>query len=123
MAGKENNSTGVSISINTSIASEYDTTNVIVNDLVTDLMNDTASTAAEVVEFGEFIGFEPMRCPNCNHIAFNPYDEYDHCGAYCAAKGLNITCWGCREDQPNQLAHVDYGGCLYDASKDTEKED
>ena len=22
-------------------------------------------------------------------------------------------CWGCREDQPNQLAHMDYGGCLY----------
>jgi len=115
MAGKENNSAGVSI--NTSIASEYDTTNVIVNDLVTDLVNDTASTTTEVV------GFEPMRCPNCNHITFEPYDEYDHCGAYCATKGLNITCWGCREDQPNQLAHVDYGGCLYDASKDTEKED
>jgi len=23
------------------------------------------------------------------------------------------TCLGCRENQPNQLAHVDYGGCLY----------
>ena len=23
------------------------------------------------------------------------------------------SCWGCREDQPNQLAHMDYGGCLY----------
>jgi hypothetical protein len=23
------------------------------------------------------------------------------------------TCWGCRENQPNQLAHVDPGGCLY----------
>ena len=22
-------------------------------------------------------------------------------------------CWGCRESQPNQLAHMDYGGCLY----------
>lgn len=26
------------------------------------------------------------------------------------------TCWGCREDQPNQLAHMEYGGCLYDQS-------
>ena len=24
-----------------------------------------------------------------------------------------ITCWGCRENQPNQEAHMDYGGCLY----------
>jgi hypothetical protein len=23
------------------------------------------------------------------------------------------TCLGCRENQPNQLAHIDYGGCLY----------
>lgn len=26
---------------------------------------------------------------------------------------LVSDCWGCREDQPNQLAHMDYGGCLY----------
>ena len=25
-----------------------------------------------------------------------------------------IGCWGCRENQPNQAAHVDPGGCLYD---------
>ncbi|KKK89664.1 hypothetical protein LCGC14_2730840 [marine sediment metagenome] len=25
------------------------------------------------------------------------------------------TCIGCLEDQPNQLAHMDYGGCLYAA--------
>jgi hypothetical protein len=25
----------------------------------------------------------------------------------------DITCWGCKENQPNQLAHIDYGGCLY----------
>ncbi len=25
----------------------------------------------------------------------------------------NATCWGCRENQPNQLAHMDMGGCLY----------
>jgi hypothetical protein len=23
------------------------------------------------------------------------------------------TCMGCFEEQPNQLAHMDYGGCLY----------
>jgi len=25
----------------------------------------------------------------------------------------NITCIGCLEDQPNQMAHMDVGGCLY----------
>ena len=24
------------------------------------------------------------------------------------------TCWGCRENQPNQMAHTDVGGCLYE---------
>jgi len=30
--------------------------------------------------------------------------------------GCNIreTCWGCEENQPNQLAHIDPGGCLYE---------
>lgn len=23
------------------------------------------------------------------------------------------TCWGCQEGQPNQLAHMDFGGCMY----------
>lgn len=23
------------------------------------------------------------------------------------------SCWGCREDQPNQMAHMDPGGCLH----------
>ena len=23
------------------------------------------------------------------------------------------TCWGCKDDQPNQLAHTDPGGCLF----------
>ena len=25
----------------------------------------------------------------------------------------DLICSGCKEDQPNQLAHMDYGGCLY----------
>ena len=32
------------------------------------------------------------------------------------------TCWGCRENQPNQLAHMDKGGCLYYANTDSEDE-
>ena len=30
------------------------------------------------------------------------------------------TCIGCLEDQPNQLAHMGYGGCLNDESEDDE---
>lgn len=30
-------------------------------------------------------------------------------------KGLSsVTCIGCLEEQPNQLAHMEYGGCMYD---------
>jgi hypothetical protein len=25
-----------------------------------------------------------------------------------------VTCQGCVENQPNQLAHCDFGGCMYD---------
>ena len=27
-------------------------------------------------------------------------------------------CWGCQSEQPNQLAHMDVGGCLYVPSDD-----
>lgn len=33
------------------------------------------------------------------------------------------TCWGCREDQPNQAAHMDEGGCLYIEEKIEKKVD
>jgi hypothetical protein len=26
---------------------------------------------------------------------------------------IPVLCVGCLENQPNQLAHMDYGGCLY----------
>ncbi len=52
-------------------------------------------------------------CPNCSEKTYYCYDDEGHCGAYCARKGPNTTCWGCRNDQPNQLGHMDFGGCLY----------
>jgi len=27
---------------------------------------------------------------------------------------MKTTCEGCRTNQPNQLAHMDVGGCMYD---------
>ena len=32
------------------------------------------------------------------------------------------SCWGCQDNQPNQLAHMDKGGCLYCANSDDEDE-
>lgn len=36
---------------------------------------------------------------------------------YLIPYGCNIEqeCWGCVEKQPNQLAHMDVGGCLYNS--------
>ena len=39
---------------------------------------------------------------------------------------VHPTCWGCKSNppQPNQLAHMDYGGCLYmGSSSDSETDD
>jgi hypothetical protein len=30
------------------------------------------------------------------------------------ARNLKLTCQGCIEEQPNQQAHMDVGGCLYE---------
>ncbi len=39
---------------------------------------------------------------------------------YLAQYGCSIKreCQGCKEDQPNQLAHMDRGGCLYDSENE-----
>ncbi len=31
-----------------------------------------------------------------------------------------VDCWGCRENQPNQLAHMNVGGCLYQEEEEFE---
>ena len=33
-------------------------------------------------------------------------------------KNKTVTCRGCEEDQPNQLAHMDPGGCMYESEDD-----
>ena len=32
-------------------------------------------------------------------------------------------CWGCVQDQPNQMAHMEWGGCLYDESIEVDNSD
>ena len=47
--------------------------------------------------------------------------EDETCDVHNENKNKNeITCWGCREKQPNQLAHMDPGGCLHFVASDDE---
>ena len=41
------------------------------------------------------------------------YDNQEQCLTHSSSDMINKTCWGCLEDQLNQLAHMDIGGCLY----------
>lgn len=57
--------------------------------------------------------------PEIQKIVIDFVDEYVDEGLS-RAEGNSIltnvgiqTCLGCREKQPNQIAHMDYGGCLY----------
>ena len=43
-----------------------------------------------------------------------------HDRAFCVNGDRSKTCWGCQSNQPNQLAHMDKGGCLYCANTDDE---
>ena len=61
-------------------------------------------------------------CPNCEEITYNPHDNQNHCTAYCARGNPPTTCWGCHQDQPNQLAHMGPGGCLYNAEDHSDSE-
>ncbi len=48
---------------------------------------------------------------------FRPAEEEDlqkSITMFSNAKNLNPTCQGCLEDQPNQQAHMNEGGCMYE---------
>ena len=62
----------------------------------------------------------PNKCPSCANITDTPCDKAGHCDEYCAYLTIKKTqsCQGCVEDQPNQLAHMDPGGCLYSIACD-----
>jgi thiol-disulfide isomerase/thioredoxin len=73
----------------------------------------------QIVKFGELkkrLGeirqkikhLEAKPCRTCGDTG--NWGEAGHCSYYCATRE---PCWGCRENQPNQLAHMDVGGCLY----------
>jgi hypothetical protein len=57
-------------------------------------------------------------CPICGTLCVAADDD-GHCSYHCASGGgwrmpeVPEGCWGCAESQPNQLAHMDPGGCLY----------
>jgi hypothetical protein len=54
------------------------------------------------------VGFmtDLIMCGRLNRMSANQYLTPYGCS-------VSETCWGCQEDQPNQLAHTDPGGCLY----------
>jgi hypothetical protein len=61
-------------------------------------------------------------CAGCHYDSCRPptKEEMEHWHSHesaaeegGAAAAPQTTCWGCREGQPNQLAHTDPGGCLY----------
>jgi hypothetical protein len=57
-------------------------------------------------------------CAGCHYASCRPptKEEMEHWHSYettAAATRAASTCWGCRENQPNQLAHTDPGGCLH----------
>jgi hypothetical protein len=55
-------------------------------------------------------------CAECHvdSVTSPTKEEMAHWESHETARGKQVTtCWGCRENQPNQLAHTDVGGCLY----------
>jgi hypothetical protein len=48
-------------------------------------------------------------------ITFDNYMPNMHCAEHKVIHSLlmkGVTCLGCLENQPNQMAHMDYGGCM-----------
>jgi hypothetical protein len=52
-------------------------------------------------------------------ITFDTYLPNMHCNEHAQLHNINTninlkenTCWGCLENQPNQMAHMDCGGCM-----------
>lgn len=54
-----------------------------------------------------------------NEEIMNKIKEVVDGDIYIISIKLISSCSGCRSDQPNQLAHMDPGGCLYDPNLDT----
>jgi hypothetical protein len=52
-------------------------------------------------------------CVYCHKVVEGDTYEEMYCSAECHQESTAITCEGCAVDAPNQLAHMNYGGCLY----------
>lgn len=55
---------------------------------------------------------------NLNNLEKNAQQKHD---SHPDSWDPESTCWGCREGQPNQLAHMDPGGCLHSEESDHEQ--
>ena len=76
--------------------------------------NNTEENKVEQIEVS-------YKCPNCEGVSYNQDDPH-YCSDYCKKGGPETSCWGCREEQPNQLAHMDRGGCLYNPDDHSDQE-
>jgi len=76
----------------------------IFSDIITDLFKNTIENT--ISTFQRYLSNQNII--NILNLIIQSLQEHDN-------KGNNkITCQGCLESQPNQQAHMDYGGCLYE---------
>lgn len=67
-----------------------------------------------VIKFEDFMEYAGDSIGNAFKDEQAEFDENKIKIILTEREGENPTCWGCQSDQPNQLAHMDPGGCLSD---------
>ena len=80
---------------------------------------------------GKECGFQKEHHPLQGMLRLAPVDDDDEATSEDTEEDDDVeevfgksTCWGCQTNQPNQLAHMDPGGCLhFVASDDEDSED
>ena len=83
------------------------------------LRNEVLQLRSEKIHFGGPI--QAQELPNIDTVEQPDVDSNEESDVHNKNKNENeITCWGCREKQPNQLAHMDPGGCLHFVASDDE---
>lgn len=76
----------------------------IFSDIITDLFKNTIENT--IATFKNYLSNQNII--NILTLIIQSLQEHDN------KRNNEITCQGCLESQPNQQAHMDYGGCLYE---------
>jgi len=77
----------------------------IFSDIITDLFKNTIENT--ISTFQRYLSNQNII--NVLNNVIKKLEEEDQ-----KINNNEITCQGCLESQPNQQAHMDYGGCLYE---------